>query len=150
MAATIIVSLCGCRSPERAAEEDSLSASWELAAKYRFNEALRWFRDVATSKDDASLSSRMARYGEALSLLNAIPRTSGNIKLADGIFAELAEGPEEDIDKIQTEAELSVDWEETERRYERLCDLYDGILRIEKRGPDFMWFAPMDLFIQWR
>ena len=57
---------------------------------------------------------------------------------------------EEDIDKIQTEPELSVDWEETERRYERLCDLYDGALRVEKRGPDFFWFGPMDQFIQWR
>jgi hypothetical protein len=57
---------------------------------------------------------------------------------------------EEDIHKIQTEPEVSVDWEETERRYERLCGLYDGALRVEKRGPDFFWFTPMDLFIQWR
>ena len=57
---------------------------------------------------------------------------------------------EEDIHKIQTEPELSVDWEETERRYQRLCDLYDGTLRVEKRGPDFFWFGPMDQFIQWR
>ena len=59
----------------------------------------------------------------------------------------VAEG---DIDKIQTKSELSVDWEETERRYERLADLYDGNLRVEKRGPDFFWFSPMDRFIQWR
>ena len=57
---------------------------------------------------------------------------------------------EEDIDKIQTRAELSVDWEETERRFDRLSDLYDGTLRVEKRGPDFFWFYPMDQFIQWR
>ena len=57
---------------------------------------------------------------------------------------------EEDIDKIRTEPELSVDWGETERRYERLCDLYDGILSVEKKGPDFFWFGPMDQFIQWR
>ena len=57
---------------------------------------------------------------------------------------------EEDIDRIQTESKLSVDWEETERRYERLSDLYDGTLRVEKRGPAFFWFSPMDLFSQWR
>jgi hypothetical protein len=57
---------------------------------------------------------------------------------------------EKDIDKIQTEMDVSVDWEETERRYERLCDLYDGTLRVEVHGPDFFWFAPMDQFIQWR
>jgi hypothetical protein len=57
---------------------------------------------------------------------------------------------EEDIEKIQTEATPSVDWEETERRYERLSDLYDGTLQVEKRGPAFFWFYPMDLFSQWR
>ena len=57
---------------------------------------------------------------------------------------------EEDIDKIQTEPEPSVDWEETERRYERLCDLYDRTLRVEKRGPDFFWLNVMDQFIMWR
>ena len=57
---------------------------------------------------------------------------------------------EGDIDKIQTESELSVDWEATESRYERLSDLYDGTLRIERRGPAFFWFYPMDLFSQWR
>jgi len=59
----------------------------------------------------------------------------------------VAEG---DIEKIQTRPTLSVDWEATERRYERLCELYDGILQVEKRGPDFFWFSPMDRFIQWR
>lgn len=57
---------------------------------------------------------------------------------------------EEDIEKIQTESHVQVDWEETEARYEELCDLYEGILRVEKRGPDFFWFGPMDQFIQWR
>jgi hypothetical protein len=56
---------------------------------------------------------------------------------------------EEDINKIQTEPDLSVDWQETEHQYERLCDLYDDILRVEKRGPDFFWFSPMDHLIQW-
>ena len=57
---------------------------------------------------------------------------------------------EKDIEKIQTEPDLSVDWDDTERRYQRLCDLYDGVLRVEKRGPDFFWFGPMDQFIRWR
>ena len=57
---------------------------------------------------------------------------------------------EEDLDMIQTEPKVSVDWEKTDRRYDQLCDLYDGILQVEKRGPDFFWFCPMDWFIQWR
>ena len=56
----------------------------------------------------------------------------------------------EDINNIQTEWEVSVDWEETECRYERICELFDGTLAVEKRGPDFFWFAPMDQFIRWR
>ncbi len=57
---------------------------------------------------------------------------------------------ESDIDKIQTEPQVSVDWEETEKRYERLCDLYDGVLKVEKRGPNFFWLTVMDQFIRWR
>jgi hypothetical protein len=55
-----------------------------------------------------------------------------------------------DIDKIQTESKVWVDWEETERRYKQLCELYDGILPVQKRGQNFFWFAPMDKFSQWR
>ena len=45
---------------------------------------------------------------------------------------------------------VTVDWEETERNYQRLCELYDGILTVEKRGIGGGWFAIMDQFIQWR
>jgi len=45
---------------------------------------------------------------------------------------------------------LTVDWEETERNYQRLCELYDGILAVQKRGVSRFWFSIMDLFIQWR
>lgn len=57
---------------------------------------------------------------------------------------------ERDIDKIQTEACVEVDEPATEAHYQRLCELYDGILRVQKRGVDFMWFQPMDMFIRWR
>ncbi|MBI3948769.1 MAG: hypothetical protein HY321_22865 [Armatimonadetes bacterium] len=57
---------------------------------------------------------------------------------------------ERDIEKIQTEAHIRVDWEETERRYERLCDVFGGILRVEKQGPNRFGFSPMDQFIKWR
>jgi len=45
---------------------------------------------------------------------------------------------------------VTVDWEQTERNWERLCELYDGILTVEKRGVIGHWFAIMDQFIQWR
>lgn len=45
---------------------------------------------------------------------------------------------------------VTVDWEETERQYQRLSELYDGVLAVEKRGVAGLWFAVMDQFIQWR
>ena len=57
---------------------------------------------------------------------------------------------EADIEKIRTEPAISADWKETERQYGRLCDIYSGILEVEKRGTAFYWFSPLDQFIQWR
>lgn len=57
---------------------------------------------------------------------------------------------ERDIEKIQIKSEISVDWKETERLFGLFCELYDGILKVEKRGPDFFWFQVMDMFIRWR
>ena len=57
---------------------------------------------------------------------------------------------ESDIEKIRTTSEVTVDWDETERSYERLCDLYDGTLRVKKRGRDFFWMPVMDIFTRWR
>ena len=45
---------------------------------------------------------------------------------------------------------VTVDWEQTERSYQQLCDLYDGILAVEKRGVAGHWYAPLDSFITWR
>jgi len=45
---------------------------------------------------------------------------------------------------------VTVDWEETERIYQRFSDLYDGILTVEKRGVGGYGFTIMDQFVQWR
>jgi hypothetical protein len=45
---------------------------------------------------------------------------------------------------------VKVDWDATEQNYQRLCDIYGGILTVEKRGIAGHWFAIMDDFIQWR
>ena len=57
---------------------------------------------------------------------------------------------ERDIEKINTTYQLSLDQAATEKSYQLFCDVYDGVLRVEKRGRDFFWFAPMDTFITWR
>ncbi|HIE28013.1 TPA: hypothetical protein EYP66_12075 [Candidatus Poribacteria bacterium] len=71
------------------------------------------------------------------------------MKFGAGLFKNTIE-KESDIDKIQTNPQVWVDWEQTERNYERLCELYDGTLQVEKRGPDFFWLTVMDQFIRWR
>lgn len=45
---------------------------------------------------------------------------------------------------------VTVDHDETEFSHQRLCELYDGILTVEKRGVSGHWFSVMDQFIQWR
>ncbi len=45
---------------------------------------------------------------------------------------------------------VTVDREETERRCQRLSELYDGILDVTIRGVSGHWFAIMDQFIEWR
>jgi len=76
-----------------------------------------------------------------------------NEKLPDHRFGAKSFNPviieERDIDKIKT-PKISVDWKETDRHYSFLCEIYDGILVVEKRGKDFFWFQIMDLFIRWR
>jgi hypothetical protein len=56
---------------------------------------------------------------------------------------------EKDIEKM-TLPTVTVDWEETERQYQRHSELYDGIFPVIKRGSCSTWFAIIDHFIQWR
>jgi hypothetical protein len=45
---------------------------------------------------------------------------------------------------------VTVDWDATEQNYQRFSEIYDGILKVEKRGYAGYGFAIMDSFIQWR
>jgi len=91
----LISILSGCTDgKERADNREKSLTGWDLAAKYRFNESRRWFRNAAAKSEGRAL--RMARYGEALALLNAIPKTNGNIERAEAIFTDLARGPQDD------------------------------------------------------
>jgi len=53
-----------------------------------------------------------------------------------------------DVEKIKL-PEISHDEAETERRFEALSELFDGILPVVKRGVTGYWFAPWDLLITW-
>ena len=96
-AVALVLILTGCiGGRDGAGKGENGLDGWDLAAKYRFNESRRWFRNAAANTDGEGRSLRMARYGEALASLNAIPKTVGNIDRADAIFAELALGSEDD------------------------------------------------------
>jgi len=56
---------------------------------------------------------------------------------------------ESDIDKIRMPT-ITVDREGTESYYQRLCEVFDGILPIERRGCTGFGFAIFDQFMQWR
>ncbi len=93
----------------------------------------------------------IAIRGDAIGTSFGIPirMDRPEMEFGAGIFRPAIES-ESDIDKIETEPRVWVDWDATERNYERLCDLYDGMLRVEKRGPDFFWLQVVDQFIRWR
>ena len=53
-----------------------------------------------------------------------------------------------DVEKIQL-PQVSVDAEETGRRYELMGRVFGGLLRIEKTGVMGTWFAPWDRLVTW-
>ncbi|MEM3745721.1 MAG: hypothetical protein QW323_04425, partial [Candidatus Bathyarchaeia archaeon] len=55
---------------------------------------------------------------------------------------------EEDIKKIKM-PEITFDPERAERDYQALCDIFDGIMPVERRGVSSFWFAPWDELVQW-
>jgi len=56
---------------------------------------------------------------------------------------------ERDLEKIRI-PEVEVDKEATERQYALMCEIFDGILQVEKRARAFNGFAIMDQFATWR
>ena len=56
---------------------------------------------------------------------------------------------EQDIDRIVL-PQVTVDWEESERRYQQHCDLYGDLLTVRKTGARDFWFDPFDEYIQYR
>jgi len=57
-------------------------------------------------------------------------------------------GSEKDLEKIKTPV-ITHDVEASERNYQMMVDLFDGILEVEKRGVAGIWFAPWDQLVTW-
>ena len=55
---------------------------------------------------------------------------------------------EEDIEKIKM-PQVSHHVKQSEENYQAYCDIFDGILAVEKRGAPGFWFAPWDDIITW-
>lgn len=55
---------------------------------------------------------------------------------------------EEDIEKIKM-PRVAFDSERAERDFQALCDIFDGIIPVERRGVSSFWFAPWDEIVQW-
>ena len=55
---------------------------------------------------------------------------------------------EADVEKIQLPT-VTVDWEETDRRFARMDDVFGDILPVRKQGVTGTWFAPWDVLVQW-
>ena len=53
-----------------------------------------------------------------------------------------------DVEKIQTPL-VTLDAETTEANYQRMCEVYDGILPVRKVGIKGEWFAPLDQLVMW-
>jgi hypothetical protein len=54
---------------------------------------------------------------------------------------------EKDVEKIKM-PEVTYDVEASERNYQRMVDVFDDIILVEKRGVPGTWFAPWDLLIR--
>ena len=55
---------------------------------------------------------------------------------------------EDDIEKIK-DPEVIYDEETTESIYQLMCEIFDEILPVEKRGVPGFWFAPWDDLVTW-
>jgi hypothetical protein len=55
---------------------------------------------------------------------------------------------DEDIEKIKM-PRVTFDYERAEKDYGMLCDIFDGVLPVEKRGVSSFWFAPWDTLVTW-
>lgn len=55
---------------------------------------------------------------------------------------------EDDIQKIKN-PKITLDQEATTKKYQIMSDIFEGILKVEKRGIPGFWFAPWDELIRW-
>jgi len=99
--ATLLLSLCilgsGCREPSQQSETD-LQEIWRLVSVSRFNEANRRFEQAAAEENLDAKAREEARFGRAVTLLEAQPKTTANVAVAQKILEELSAGAEtEDI-----------------------------------------------------
>ncbi|MEM1569564.1 MAG: hypothetical protein QXG56_02460 [Candidatus Bathyarchaeia archaeon] len=55
---------------------------------------------------------------------------------------------EEDIEKIKM-PKVAFDYDRAEREFQILCDIFEDVVPVERRGISSFWFAPWDELVQW-
>ncbi|MCL5772123.1 MAG: uroporphyrinogen decarboxylase family protein [Actinobacteria bacterium] len=55
---------------------------------------------------------------------------------------------EQDLEKIKI-PKVIINKEETDKMFNSICSVFNGILKVEKRGMPGFWFAPWDELIRW-
>jgi len=54
---------------------------------------------------------------------------------------------EEDIEKIKM-PKITFHYEEAEGDFQTLCDIFEDVMPVEKRGVSSFWFAPWDELVR--
>lgn len=55
---------------------------------------------------------------------------------------------EEDLEKIKI-PQVTLNKKETDKMFYSMCSVFDGLLKVEKKGIPGFWFAPWDELIRW-
>lgn len=101
-------------------------------------------RDDSIFGDDITCSLVLKHSGWGIDVKATHPESGSGAVCYNSIL-------EDDADPSMIQMpKLSVDWAATEINYQRMGEIYDGILKVVKRGQGYLGFAMVDQLIQWR
>ena len=105
----------------------------------------QWRHLPADMTVDANLWSPLAIRDTGYGLEVDAVRPVGGVGSADYVPVITSEA---DVEKIRT-PEITHDVEATEENYQKMLDVFGGIMPVKKRGICSHWNAPWDRLIQW-
>ena len=116
---------------------------WDLRSRLYYHEQLKGDNVIA---DFLRVPIAIHNTGYGIDRNTIVPyQTTGAAHYRPVIVSE------DDFFRKVREPKVTVDWDETEQRYQRACELFDGILRVEKFNlTGFSHFEIVDRFATWR